>query len=120
MQPRREMSHRTCCLLHGFRILQSIVISLMDYVRYLRMESRNVTDAWEDWSRKQDDNNANDWIGRQQVNQVFNDKIEHLKRKQLELEERVSCIEGDINIVANHGGIPKSNKNTMTFNFLHH
>ena len=84
------------------------------------MESRNVTDAWEDWSLKQDENNVDDWIGRQQVNQVFNDEIECLKRKQLELEERVSCIEGDMNIVADHGGIPKTNKNTVTFNFLHH
>ena len=113
------MSHRTYCLLHGFRSLQSTVIPLMDYVRYLRMESRNITDAWEDWSRKQYENNVDGWIGRQEVNQVFNDEIECLKRKQLELEERVSYIEGDMNIVADHGGIPKTNKNTVTFNFLH-
>ena len=114
------MSHRTCCLLHGFRSLQSIFVYLMDYVRYLRMESRNVTDAWEDWSRKQDEKNVDDWIGRQQVNHVFSDEIECLKRKQLELEERASCIEGDMNIVADHGGIPKTNKNIVTFNLLHH
>ena len=84
------------------------------------MESRNITDAWEEWSHKQDENNVDDWIGRQQVNQVFSDEIERLKRKQLELEERVSYIEGDMNIVADHGGIPKTNKNTVTFNFLHH
>ena len=92
----------------------------MESVHYLRIKSRNITDAWEYWSYKQDENNADDQIGRQQMNQVFNDEIERLKRKQLELEERVSCIEGDMNIAANHGGIPKTNKNTMTFNFLHH
>ena len=120
MRPCREMSHRTSCPLHGFCSFPSMVISLMESVRYLRMESRNATDAWEDWSRKQDENNVDDWIGRQQVNQVFNDEIERLKRKQLELEERVSCIEGDMNIVVDHRGIPKTKKNTVTFNFLHH
>ena len=60
MQPRREMSHRTCFLLHGFYSLQCRVISLMDYVCYLRMESINITDAWDYWSYKQDENNVDD------------------------------------------------------------
>ena len=60
IRPRREMSHWTYCLLHGFRSLQSIFVSLMDYVRYLCMESRNVTNAWEDWICKQGDNNVDD------------------------------------------------------------
>ena len=84
------------------------------------MESINIIDAWEYWSHKQDENNVDDWIGLQQVNQVFNDEIEHLKRKQLELEEMVIYIEGDMNIVADHGGIPKTKKNTVSFHFLHH